>query len=84
MNGFVPRKRDRVATTDRETFATPCWRDSHAALAPFGEISLYARGSALFDEICELPEYYLTRTETAILRGAARGDREPCGPQERA
>ena len=32
-----------------------------------------ARGSALFDEICELPEYYLTRTETGILR-AARGE----------
>jgi len=26
-----------------------------------------ARGSALFEAICELPEYYLTRTETAIL-----------------
>jgi dimethylhistidine N-methyltransferase len=26
------------------------------------------RGSALFDEICELPEYYLTRTELAIMR----------------
>jgi dimethylhistidine N-methyltransferase len=26
------------------------------------------RGSALFDEICELDEYYLTRTEVAILR----------------
>jgi dimethylhistidine N-methyltransferase len=26
-----------------------------------------ARGSALFEEICELPEYYLTRTEMAIL-----------------
>ena len=25
------------------------------------------RGSALFEEICELPEYYLTRTEMAIL-----------------
>jgi hypothetical protein len=29
------------------------------------------RGSLLFDRICELPEYYLTRTETAIL--AERG-----------
>lgn len=27
-----------------------------------------ARGSALFDRICELPEYYQTRTEMAILR----------------
>lgn len=26
-----------------------------------------ARGSALFEAICELPEYYLTRTEMAIL-----------------
>jgi uncharacterized SAM-dependent methyltransferase len=30
-----------------------------------------ARGSALFDQICELPEYYLTRTETSILRQCA-------------
>lgn len=27
-----------------------------------------AEGSRLFEEICELPEYYLTRTEDAILR----------------
>lgn len=27
-----------------------------------------AAGSRLFDRICELPEYYLTRAETAILR----------------
>jgi L-histidine N-alpha-methyltransferase len=25
------------------------------------------RGSAIFDEICDLPEYYLTRTELALL-----------------
>ncbi len=30
-----------------------------------------AQGSALFDAICELPEYYLTRTEIAILRDCA-------------
>ena len=28
------------------------------------------RGSELFDQICELPEYYQTRTETAILQRA--------------
>lgn len=27
-----------------------------------------ARGSMLFDAICELPEYYLTRTELSIMR----------------
>jgi dimethylhistidine N-methyltransferase len=26
------------------------------------------RGSCLFDEICDLPEYYVTRTELAIMR----------------
>lgn len=30
------------------------------------------RGSALFEQICELPEYYLTRTENAILEAHAR------------
>jgi dimethylhistidine N-methyltransferase len=29
------------------------------------------RGSRLFDRICDLPEYYLTRTEDAILRAHA-------------
>lgn len=29
------------------------------------------RGSELFDQICELPEYYLTRTEASILRVCA-------------
>lgn len=30
------------------------------------------RGSVLFEQICELPEYYPTRTEAAILRQYAR------------
>lgn len=29
------------------------------------------RGSELFEQICNLPEYYLTRTETAILQNCA-------------
>jgi dimethylhistidine N-methyltransferase len=29
------------------------------------------RGSRLFEKICQLPEYYLTRVETAILRAYA-------------
>jgi L-histidine Nalpha-methyltransferase len=32
-----------------------------------------ARGAELFDQICELPEYYPTRTERSILEGAAEG-----------
>lgn len=30
------------------------------------------RGSALFEEICQLPEYYLTRVEIGILRSCVR------------
>lgn len=30
------------------------------------------KGSQLFEQICELPEYYLTRTETAILQQCAK------------
>jgi L-histidine Nalpha-methyltransferase len=29
------------------------------------------RGSELFEQICELPEYYVTRTETSILQACA-------------
>ncbi|MGE0421302.1 MAG: L-histidine N(alpha)-methyltransferase [Reyranellaceae bacterium] len=39
-----------------------------------------ARGSQLFDQICELPEYYLTRTETKILRACASNIAELAGP----
>ncbi len=39
-----------------------------------------ARGSALFDAICELPEYYLTRTETAILTACAPEIARRAGP----
>ena len=39
------------------------------------------RGSELFEQICELPEYYLTRTEEAILERAA-GDIIAAAPVE--
>jgi dimethylhistidine N-methyltransferase len=38
------------------------------------------RGSRLFDEICELPEYYITRIETGILRTHARAIADCIGP----
>jgi L-histidine N-alpha-methyltransferase len=37
-------------------------------------------GSILFDRICELPEYYLTRTETAILAERAPAFIRSLGP----
>ena len=38
------------------------------------------RGSELFEAITDLPEYYPTRTETAILRDNAASIAEFCGP----
>ncbi len=38
------------------------------------------RGSALFEEICRLPEYYLTRTEIGILQACARDIANLTGP----
>ena len=39
-----------------------------------------ARGSALFEAICEVPEYYLTRTEIGILETYAGAIAERIGP----
>ena len=39
------------------------------------------QGSALFDRICDLPEYYPTRTEMAILRGQAADIAAQMGPR---
>jgi len=39
------------------------------------------RGSTLFDQICELPEYYPTRTEIAILRENAADMARAIGPE---
>jgi dimethylhistidine N-methyltransferase len=68
MNGFV-LELDRAITTDREDFRNAVVAGLSGSPRAIPAKFLYdARGSALFDEICELPEYYLTRTETAILR----------------
>ncbi|MGH8402224.1 MAG: L-histidine N(alpha)-methyltransferase, partial [Gammaproteobacteria bacterium] len=39
------------------------------------------RGSRLFDQICELPEYYLTRTELAIMETHAADMVAALGPR---
>jgi dimethylhistidine N-methyltransferase len=41
------------------------------------------RGSALFEAICEQPEYYLTRTEIAIMRDQAGDIADTLGPDVR-
>lgn len=68
MNGSLLAQ-DRIEISDRAEFRDAVLdglsRTPRAIPAKF----LYdARGSELFDAICELPEYYLTRTETGILQ----------------
>src|SRR5436309_4661155 len=41
-----------------------------------------ARGSELFEQICELPEYYPTRTERSILEDSAAAIAERTGASE--
>ena len=68
MNGS-PLLLDRAELDDRSEFrdAVLAGLDSKPRAIP-AKFLYDARGSALFDAICELPEYYLTRTETEILR----------------
>lgn len=80
MNGS-PLVLDRADLDDRAEFKDAVLsgleRTPRAIPAKF----LYdARGSALFDAICELPEYYLTRTETEILRRCASDIAGLAGP----
>ena len=80
MNGS-PLVFDRAELDDRAEFKdavlSGLQRTPRAIPAKF----LYdARGSALFDAICELPEYYLTRTETEILRRCAHEIAGLAGP----
>jgi dimethylhistidine N-methyltransferase len=80
MNGMLLTL-DAPDTADREEFRNAVLdglsRRPRAIPARF----LYdARGSALFDEICDLPEYYLTRTETRILAERAKDIASFAGP----
>ncbi|MDP1750079.1 MAG: L-histidine N(alpha)-methyltransferase [Reyranella sp.] len=59
---------DRVEAGDREEFREAVLAGLSRTPRAIPPKFLYdARGSELFDAICELPEYYLTRTETGIL-----------------
>lgn len=69
------------AAADREEFERAVLAGLSRAPRAIPAKFLYdARGSALFDQICELPEYYLTRTETKILRDCAADIARLAGP----
>jgi dimethylhistidine N-methyltransferase len=72
---------DRGSVADREDFRRAVLAGLRNVPRAIPAKYLYdARGSALFDEICELPEYYPTRTETAILRACAGDIARVAGP----
>ncbi len=72
---------ERVGTDDREDFRSAVLAGLASVPRAIPARFLYdARGSALFDAICELPEYYLTRTETAILNRSASEIAQRAGP----
>jgi len=67
---------DRFALIERSVARSDFAVDVRRGLAsrPKFLLPIYfydALGSALFDAICELPEYYVTRTETSILTASA-------------
>ncbi|OFW98416.1 MAG: dimethylhistidine N-methyltransferase [Alphaproteobacteria bacterium RIFCSPHIGHO2_12_FULL_66_14] len=75
------RAPDRAEAGDRAEFRDAVLAGlarSPRAIAP--KFLYDARGSELFDAICELPEYYLTRTETGILTGCAAELARLAGP----
>jgi len=63
---------DRLEAVDRSEFedAVLAGLSRHPRAIP-ARFLYDERGSELFDQICELPEYYLTRTEAAILGDCA-------------
>jgi dimethylhistidine N-methyltransferase len=80
MNGS-PLLLDRAELDDRSEFREAVLAGLATKPRAIPAKFLYdARGSALFDAICELPEYYLTRTETEILRRAASEIAALAGP----
>src|SRR5471032_548363 len=81
MNGMLLTL-DAPETADREEFRSAVLEGlSHRPRSIPARFLYDARGSALFDEICELPEYYLTRTETRILTERAPEIARLAGPR---
>ncbi len=72
---------DAEQTADREEFRRALLAGLSRTPRAIPPRFLYdSRGSELFDQICELPEYYLTRTETEILKQHAADIASRAGP----
>lgn len=70
-----------TASTDHSTFLADVLSGLSAPVKQIPPKYFYDdTGSELFDRICELPEYYVTRTETGILQSYAPDIGEALGP----
>ena len=72
LQDFHPARKDMLADVLRGLAAPEKWLSS---MYFYDE-----RGSKLFDEICELPEYYPTRTELSIMEANIDDITELLGP----
>ncbi len=78
-----PAQRAR-SRADIPPFLADVWSGLRAAPKRLPSKYFYdSQGSRLFEAICELPEYYLTRCEAALLRALAR-DLAECLPPDTA
>ncbi|HSZ81427.1 MAG TPA: L-histidine N(alpha)-methyltransferase [Polyangia bacterium] len=96
MSGQAVSERSRASAPSADLAGGFAARDTFAAVADAARAGLLRKrkrlppwlfyddeGSALFEEITRLPEYYLTRTERAILTTHAEGMLEAAGnPRE--
>lgn len=81
MSRTATIERRPAVSTGRDRFRTDVLRGLRLPRKAIPCKYLYdERGSALFDEICTLDEYYLTRTELAILRAHVADMAEAIGP----
>ena len=80
-DGHPARTRPTPQPRRREALPMPCSRGLAKSPKEIACKYFYdAAGSQLFDQICELPEYYQTRTETALLTRHAREIAALMGP----
>jgi dimethylhistidine N-methyltransferase len=66
------RARTKVEMEEPSPFLKDVWHGLSKPQKQLNSKYFYdSKGAALFDEICRLPEYYLTRTECALLKDLA-------------
>ena len=81
MSNVIAQRRLAVAPDD---FIVDVWSGLAALPKSLPSKYLYdARGSELFEQICETPEYYVTRTELALMQTSVGEIAQALGPAVR-